>query len=300
MTLKDAYGEFIETKKMAGCAPKTISDYSSFIGMYVRYVGPNIHVENITPQMTKKYILNVMEKNISKSSKSTYIRNMKIFLKWIETECNLNINTKKICVPKAGRSLPHIYSNSEIKQIFAAIESDEEWIVSRNRAAIALMLDSGLRQSEVCCLQIDDIKLDAKMIVVLGKGNKTRLVPLGNTSKTLIIQYMKIRPFQSQAIFVSKNGYPLTQDALKHVLYKLSIKLPFTVSSHKLRHNFATNYCIDQYTECGMVDIYTLMVIMGHENVKTTEIYLHHAKEILAARQHVSHLDRFMDKSAYY
>ena len=49
-----------------------------------------------------------------------------------------------------------------------------------------------------------------------------------------------------------------------------------------------------------MVDIYTLMVIMGHENVKTTEIYLHHAKEILAARQHVSHLDRFMDKSAYY
>ena len=299
MTLKDAYGDFIDTKKMAGCAPKTISDYSSFVGMYVRYVGPTMNVENLTPQVTNNYILSLMERNLSKSTRSTYIRNVKIFLKWVENECNLDINVKKITVPKANSASVYIYSDSEIKQIFAAIESPSEWLVRRNRAAIALMLDSGLRQSEVCYLQIDDINFETNVITVWGKGDKTRLVPLGNISKALIIQYMQIRPYKSEALFVSKSGDPLTQDALKHVLYKLSAKLPFTVSSHKLRHNFATNYCIDQYLEFGRVDIYTLMVIMGHEDIKTTEIYLHHAKEILAARQHVSHLDKFIDKIAY-
>lgn len=298
MTLEDAYREFIETKKLAGCAPKTITDYSSFVGMYVRYVGPTIDVGNLTPQMTNDYILNVREQNLSKSTRSTYIRNMKIFLRWIEKECNLDVNVKKIYVPKAGRALPHIYSSTEIMQIFQAIESNEEWIVKRNRAAIALMLDSGLRQSEVCYLQLNDINFNTNIITVVGKGDKMRLVPLGNIAKALIIQYMQIQPYCGQTFFTSKEGYPLTQDALKHILYKLSTKLPFTVSSHRLRHNFATNYCLDQYREFGKVDIYTLMVIMGHNDIKTTEIYLHHAKEILAAEQHVSHLDKLVSKNA--
>ena len=223
---------------------------------------------------------------------------MKIFLRWIEKECNLDVNVKKIYVPKAGRALPHIYSSTEIMQIFQAIESNEEWIVKRNRAAIALMLDSGLRQSEVCYLQLNDINFNTNIITVVGKGDKMRLVPLGNIAKALIIQYMQIQPYCGQTFFTSKEGYPLTQDALKHILYKLSTKLPFTVSSHRLRHNFATNYCLDQYREFGKVDIYTLMVIMGHNDIKTTEIYLHHAKEILAAEQHVSHLDKLVSKNA--
>ncbi len=65
-------------------------------------------------------------------------------------------------------------------------------------------------------------------------------------------------------------------------------------SSHKLRHNFATNYCIDHYEESGQADVYKLMHLMGHGNIKTTEIYLHFALDILSASSHFSHLDKLL------
>ena len=84
----------------------------------------------------------------------------------------------------------------------------------------------------------------------------------------------------------------MTCDSVKHMVYKLADKLDFELSSHKLRHNFATNYCIDQYEARGQVDIYSLMYLMGHEDVETTQRYLHFAMEIIATRNHVSHLDK--------
>lgn len=101
-----------------------------------------------------------------------------------------------------------------------------------------------------------------------------------------------ISTYISKFVFVSRNGLPLTGDAVKHMITKAASRLNFELSSHKLRHNFATNYCIDQYTEYGQVDIYSLMHIMGHEDLSTTQRYLHYAQEILASRTHVSHLDK--------
>ena len=72
---------------------------------------------------------------------------------------------------------------------------------------------------------------------------------------------------------------------------KLANQLQFELSSHKLRHNFATNYCIDQFTRNNQVDIYSLMYLMGHENIETTRRYLHFAMEIIASRETISHLD---------
>ena len=83
----------------------------------------------------------------------------------------------------------------------------------------------------------------------------------------------------------------LTPDSVKHLISKIGKCLPFPFSSHKLRHNFATNYCLDQYEKHGQIDVYSLMILMGHEDVKTTERYLHFAKQIIASRQHISHLD---------
>ena len=78
------------------------------------------------------------------------------------------------------------------------------------------------------------------------------------------------------------------------LISKISKKLPFEFSSHKLRHNFGTNYCLDQYDKYGQIDIYKLMVIMGHEDIKTTRKYLHIANSIIVARSNISHLDKIL------
>jgi site-specific recombinase XerD len=127
---------------------------------------------------------------------------------------------------------------------------------------------------------------------VHGKGNKERLVPLGNISKRYIFEYMKVCPFDSLYLFVSRRGDIVSPNSLKQMVSKIGKKLPFEFSCHKLRHNFATNYCLDQYRFNGNIDIYSLMSIMGHENVKTTERYLHFATQIIASENHISHLDK--------
>lgn len=91
---------------------------------------------------------------------------------------------------------------------------------------------------------------------------------------------------------VSRTGKELTCNAVKHMMFSIQRKLPFEFSSHKLRHNFATNYCIDQYEKTGQIDIYKLMLLMGHEDIETTRVYLHHANQIIASKMNISHLDK--------
>ena len=129
-------------------------------------------------------------------------------------------------------------------------------------------------------------------MVVCGKGNKERTVPLGSFTIRFMREYLRLCPHKSDKIFVERRGEPLTCNAVKLLVRKLAKELPFELSSHKLRHNFATNYCIDQYETRGNIDIYSLMIIMGHEDIETTERYLHHAKEIISTRNSISHLDK--------
>ncbi len=125
-----------------------------------------------------------------------------------------------------------------------------------------------------------------------SRAGKERTVPLGSLAKGYMKEYLSLCPFPSEMVFVSRRGCPLTCNAVKLLVSRLSSELPFEFSSHRLRHNFATNYCIDQYEERGQVDIYRLMILLGHEDIETTKRYLHHANEIIGARGCISHLDK--------
>lgn len=129
-------------------------------------------------------------------------------------------------------------------------------------------------------------------MVVRGKGDKERTVPLGRLTQHFMKEYVAACPFRSDTLFVNCQGDSLTGNTVKLMVARLADVLPFELSSHKLRHNFATNYCIDQYEHKSQVDIYRLMYLMGHEDVETTRRYLHFAYEVIASRDSISHLDR--------
>lgn len=286
------YDNFILSRKLADLTDKTIQDYRLFIAPLIDFLGKETQVEEITQEQINKYLETIVDKPISKSSKATYIRHIKIFLKWLHKEVKVQYSYKSIRVPKSPKKRVKIYSDEEIKMILDKVVAENELLTIRNKCIIALMYDSGLRQSEVCNLQRKEFDLKNKRMCVHGKGNKDRVVPMGEFTRKLVEKYLDMCPYSSEYLLVNRHGDKLTCNAVKLLISKISKELPFELSSHKLRHNFATNYCIDQYEEKGQVDIFRLSTLLGHEEVETTKRYLHMANEIICTRESVSHLDR--------
>jgi len=237
------------------------------------------------------YIESLFNRPISKATIATYVRHLKVFLVWLEDEYNVCYNAHKIKVPKSPKKNPYIYNDDEIKQIFSTIYKSSDWLSVRNCVAVSFMLDSGLRQNEVCLLKRQNVDVSNRIAKVYGKGDKERFVPLGNTTLMFLERYYIMCPFKNENVFVNKEGEPMSRNAVKLFMQKISLQLPFEFSSHKLRHNFATNFLIDQYYKNGSMDIYALMTIMGHGDIETTKRYLHVANQIVYSKSHISHID---------
>ena len=235
---------------------------------------------------------------ISDGTKATYLRNAKVFLNWACQEgYNQHIDVSRLRVPRMPKKVVRIYTPAEVKMIFDAVDSSgAPWMYVRNCAIILSMYDSGLRQEEVCTLERKCVSFEEHNMLIKGKGGKERYVPLGQTTEDAFRTYLDACPYGSDFFFLNRNGTPMTTNSVRLMVLRINRKLPFDLSSHKLRHNFGTNYCIDQMKIRGKVDIYSLMYIMGHEDIKTTQRYLHFATKILATRDHLSHLDLILQK----
>ena len=294
LLLNDTYNRFLEYKKSAGLSHKSISCYKDFLRPFLDYCGWELPISCLSYSIIEDYISLLFDRNLSRATIVTYVVHLKVYLKWMEKFYNMDFRTGFICVPKNSKRIVHIYTNEEIFEIYRNITNSIPWIAIRNKLIISLMLDSGLRQGEVCTLLKRDVDLIERKVKVLGKGSKERFVPIGNFSASLFNTYFSLCPYKESFVFCCKDGAQLTNNSVKLLISKISKKLPFEFSSHKLRHNFGTNYCLDSYKKYGQVDIYKLMVIMGHEDIKTTKKYLHIANQIIVAKSNISHLDKIL------
>lgn len=297
MTIQTLFDDFILSRKLADLSTKTIVNYIDFVKPFIYYVGSDTDIGTVTDKLINQYIESLIDRALSKSTRSTYIRHVKVFLKWISSRYNVQYDYKLIRVPKNFKKRVQIYTASELQQIFSAIDDVEsDWLCLRNKTIIALMYDSGLRQAEVCTLRRGNVSFLNGYLQVTGKGNKQRVVPLGKLTAEYMKLYLDACPYSDKLLLLGRRGQPLTCNAVKQLVHKIAEKVPFEVSSHKLRHNFATNYCLDQYEKHGQVDVYKLMALMGHEEIETTENYLHFAMEIICAKGSISHLDKLMER----
>lgn len=295
MNINTALDFFIGSCYIKGLSDHSIYNYEIFIKRFIKFTG-NIDIKDLSYQFIFSYIESLYKQELSKATIGTYIRHLKVFLRYLENEKYIEKITDKIKVPRQPKKMIRVYSEKEIKQIFESIEYNVEWIRIRNCCIIALMLDSGLRLNEVCTLNFGDLNIKQNLLKVHGKGDKERLVPIGQFTRYYIKKYMYLLPSDfsmkdKAPLFYNRMGTRMTRNSVKLFVTKLSNKLKFNFSSHKLRHNFATNYCLDQYHASGQVDIYKLMILLGHEDIKTTRRYLHLANQIIIANTNVSHLD---------
>ena len=179
--------------------------------------------------------------------------------------------------PKLGRKLPTVLSLSEIERLLDCIDLSHAQ-GHRNRAIIETLYGSGLRVSELVDLKISDLYFDENMMLINGKGNKQRLVPLGAFAKKFIQLYIddvrilnKISNEDRDTLFLNRNGKKLTRAMIFTIVRQLGqvVGIEKKISPHTFRHSFATHLL-----ENG-ADLRTIQTLMGHESITTTEVYMH-------------------------
>lgn len=277
MTVYDTFQEFLITQEIKGNSEKTIAYYKNCVCPMIEFVGKQTEISELTIDILRKYALYLSRRGISDNSFKTYIKGIKVFLHWLYEEEYTGVNlSEKMKLPKAQRKAIDVLTNTEVKEMFSSFDTKDVHGL-RNYCICALMIDSGLRRSEIIKLKLSDLHIIEGYAVINGKGNKQRLVPLGNISKKYLIKYTNMRKanIQTDALFLTKQNRPITNSTIARLFRTLQAQkvvgdhLTRRIYPHLLRHTFATTYL-----ENGG-NIYALQQILGHTTLDMVKKYVH-------------------------
>ena len=213
---------------------------------------------------------------LSKRSQARLLSALKSFFDWLVLEGERPDNPcDRIDAPKLGRYLPEVLSVEEVERILDSV-GDKTWMDLRDRAILEILYGCGLRVSEACGLLISHVYLAEGFVRVVGKGDKERLVPLGEIAADAFRSYLDARPQAAEpafddVAFLNKNGRPLSRVAIFNLVKKQALLAGVRkeISPHPFRHSFATHLI-----ENG-ADLRVVQEMLGHESILTTEIYTH-------------------------
>ena len=251
---------------------------------YLQTTGVMTAPEHVGLKDLQQFVKWIGELGMTPSSQSRIISGLRSFYKYSLIE---NITQKDptslLQTPKLKRSLPDVLSFEEIEQIIAQIDlSKPEG--ERNKAILETMYSCGLRVSEIVNLRISGLYTDAGFIRVTGKGDKERLVPIGDAAIRQISIYRKnirlhlpVKPGNDDILFLNRRGTKLSRVMIFMILKDLVMKagIKKNISPHTFRHSFATHLVE------GGADLRAVQEMLGHESITTTEIYTHLDREYL-------------------
>ncbi|MDG1292189.1 MAG: site-specific tyrosine recombinase XerD [Flavobacteriaceae bacterium] len=275
-----------------GLSENTLKNYSLDINGLADFIlSKNIeeNPKNCSKETLQEFIYQY-SKSISANSQARRISAIKSFFNFLIFEkIRSDSPADLIEGPKLGRKLPVTLNLTEIEKILNGIELNQPH-GHRNRAIIETLYGSGLRVSELVNLTLSNIFFKEDIVRVTGKGDKQRLVPLGNYSKKFIKIYMdeirvfkKIKKEDNDVLFLNRNGRKITRAMIFTIIKESARKagIKKKISPHTFRHSFATHLL-----ENG-ADLRSIQLLMGHESITTTEIYTHLDKK---------HLKKVMEK----
>ena len=236
----------------------------------------------IDPEIVREFLYDE-SKRVNAKTQGRIISTLKTFFNFLVLEKLISDSPiENIDYPKIDSKIPLVLSTDEIDKIISSAFSKKHGL--RNQAIIEIMYSCGLRVSELTEMKISNIFFDESLIKILGKGNKERFIPLSSIAKKLLYNYIKYNrkklSYDKQSVdivFLNNRGKKLTRVMVYNIINDaaLEAKINKKISPHTLRHSFATHLI-----ENG-ADIISIQKMMGHENVVTTEKYLHVNKKHL-------------------
>ena len=273
-----------------GMSKNTIDNYSFDIDRLCLFLDENsisVSPITITEETIQQFIYHIA-KQLNARSQARIISGLKSFFSYLIFEDFRPDNPLELIeTPRIGRKLPDTLSIIDIDRLIAAIDlSSNEG--ERNRAMLETLYGCGLRVSELVSLKISDLFFDEGFIKITGKGNKQRFVPIGSYTQKYIEIYkdkvrshLNIQKGHEDTLFLNRRGRQLTRAMIFTIIKDLAVKIDLnkTISPHTFRHSFATHLL-----ENG-ADLRSIQLMLGHESITTTEIYVHldrkHLSEIM-------------------
>lgn len=286
MKCSEILDKFLLNQQVINNTFETIKYYRKRIGYFITFV-KDIDINNLTIENYNNYVLYLKNKktekgdNLSSATIKTTLNSVKIFLKYAYDNNYMDFPLYKDIKPyKQVKKTIVILSDEEIKRLLST-QPEFTVIGLRNLLIISCMLDAGLRVSEVCNLNVEDINIDLGLIRVFGKGQKERLVPLTDSIIYYYKKYTFLTGLSTGALFLDFNSYNrLTSSGVSQILSRIRKEYDFKkLHPHYLRHTFATLFLVNGG------DPVHLQIILGHTTLYMTENYLHLANQMTLQKQ---------------
>ena len=270
-----------------GLSKNTIDNYTFDVEKLVLFLTQkeiNISPIQITEEVIQQFIYE-MASRVNPRSQSRLISGLKSFFNYLIFEDYRNDTPLELIeAPKTGRKLPDTLSTIEIDSLIQAIDlSTPEG--ERNKAMLETLYSCGLRVSELISLKLSDLFFEEGFIKITGKGNKQRFVPVGKSTIKIVTSYvnqvrvhLSIQKNFEDTLFLNRRGRQLTRAMVFTIIKNLAIKINLnkTISPHTFRHSFATHLL-----ENG-ADLRSIQLMLGHESITTTEVYMHLDRKFLS------------------
>lgn len=326
ITLSQAYDLFISDKS-ATCSEKTVKDYSDHMEYFIRFIcesfdmaASQIYMYSISIFNLNEYTVYLRnkpkfenhpffdkcrEEKLSNNSIRTYQRSVKVFYNWLYEMDYIEKNTaKKWRFVKAAKKDRLPLYQEEVERLDSLF--NENCVTGlRNLCIIHLMIDAGLRMGEVKRLKIKDVLFDKGLLYIKdSKGNKSRYVPVGIRLKQYLYKYIVLYRNISlnqlgysgydrndYVFLLIRNNTPITDDVIKQLFQKLKKRADIPrLHPHLCRHTFATSYILHGG------DLESLRLILGHEDITTTQKYLHLANTYMYLGSDIYKIDKVFFK----
>lgn len=257
-------------------SPNTVASYCSDVEKFIEWYSSRTEsgLRCTTPSDIESYITS--RKALEKRSQARLLSSLRSFFTWLVMEAEMTDNPCDLVdAPKLGRYLPDVLSVDEVVSIIESVVPYSSQGI-RDRAILEVLYGCGLRVSEVVSLKISCLYFEEGFVRIIGKGNKERLVPMGDMAADAVRAYIEVRPDacsveDDDILFLNRYGRHLSRQSVFKMIKQQALiaDVRKEISPHTFRHSFAT-HLIENGADLRMVQ-----EMLGHESVTTTEIYTH-------------------------
>ena len=253
---------------------KTFENYNRDLNKFFKFLNDYKikDIKKITKETVRLYFLKQKNNNISNRTLGRYYSSLNSFFIYSIEHEYIGVNPLKfIDYPKYTKKIPEYIYDCQLEKLLNEKTSENVEIELRNKLIIHLLLDTGVRVSELVNIKVRDIDVEERIIKVFGKGSKERFVFFTSKTKELLINYFIKRKEKAitDNLLINYKGEKLTERSVQKIIKLVGEKIGLDIHPHLLRHTFATDLLNKG------ADIRMIQELLGHENLDTTQIYTH-------------------------
>ncbi len=278
-------------------SPHTVTAYISDIESFYTFLATeNLLDDRVSKNDVRRYMKGQLETTITKRTLNRKLASLRHYYAYLQDRRYIKDNPfLSILSPKATPKLPRVLYEEEINVILSANRTRTDFLRDRDQLLLEFMFATGLRAEEIVNLTLQTLNINERFVLVIGKGQKERMVPFTVDVQTALRLYLKdMRPAllakrkssqPTNALFLNAQGGKLTIQGLRYILLSIEKKTGEYVNLHPhlLRHSFATNLLNKG------ANLRVIQQLLGHESLNTTQIYTHVSEDHVVASYYSAH-----------